>query len=567
MFNLPFFKPLKLGGNKIKPFVLLVLDGWGIAPPSQGNAISLAKTPNINGLLSRFPRAQLIASGESVGLPANEVGNTEVGHLAIGAGRTVFQDLKRINLAIEDTTFFENKAFHSALNHARRFNSKIHIMGLVGTGNVHSSIEHLDALLKFCQKFEVRGVKIHVFTDGRDTPPQEAAVEIARIFESLKETGVAEIATISGRYYGMDRDRRWERTEKAYKAIVLGKGVTAPGPVEAVKAAYAKGLTDEFIEPTVILNKEGLPCGTVENNDVIIFFNFRVDRVRQLTMAFVLQGFESLKSFEFGYAPGTEIEEGKATFAATFNREKWPQNMFFVTMTEYHKKLPVSAIAYGPIVVENSFSDIISQANFRQMHMSESEKERFVTYYFDGMKEMRASGEDVVIVPSPKVATYDKKPDMSVFKLVAEFRKEPAKDIYHFFVINFANPDMVAHTGNLNATIAAVEATDKAVGQMVEMLRAVGGTLVVTADHGNAEELISFPTTSFFFTSSGGEVNTDHSNNPVPVIFVNSMLEGKAMNLPQGALSDIAPTILSLMGLSIPKEMTGRNLLGGGKNE
>jgi len=284
-------------------------------------------------------------------------------------------------------------------------------------------------------------------------------------------------------------------------------------------------------------------------------------------MAFVLQGFESLKSFEFGYAPGTEIEEGKATFAATFNREKWPQNMFFVTMTEYHKKLPVSAIAYGPIVVENSFSDIISQANFRQMHMSESEKERFVTYYFDGMKEMRASGEDVVIVPSPKVATYDKKPDMSVFKLVAEFRKELAKDIYHFFVINFANPDMVAHTGNLNATIAAVEATDKAVGQMVEMLRAVGGTLVVTADHGNAEELISFPTTSFFFTSSGGEVNTDHSNNPVPVIFVNSMLEGKAMNLPQGALSDIAPTILSLMGLSIPKEMTGRNLLGGGKNE
>ena len=220
MFNLPFFKPLKLGGNKIKPFVLLVLDGWGIAPPSQGNAISLAKTPNINGLLSRFPRAQLIASGESVGLPANEVGNTEVGHLAIGAGRTVFQDLKRINLAIEDTTFFENKAFHSALNHARRFNSKIHIMGLVGTGNVHSSIEHLDALLKFCQKFEVRGVKIHVFTDGRDTPPQEAAVEIARIFESLKETGVAEIATISGRYYGMDRDRRWERTETADKAIV-----------------------------------------------------------------------------------------------------------------------------------------------------------------------------------------------------------------------------------------------------------------------------------------------------------------------------------------------------------
>lgn len=566
MFNLPFFRSLKLGGNKIKPLVLLVLDGWGIAPPSQGNAISLAKTPNINSLLNRFPHGQLIASGESVGLPANEVGNTEVGHLTIGAGRTVFQDLKRINAAIEDNTFFENNAFLSALNHARRFNSKIHIMGLVGTGNVHSSIEHLDALLKFCQKFDVRRVKLHVFTDGRDTPLQEAVVEIGKILEYLKGTGVAEIATISGRYYAMDRDRRWERTAKAYKAIVLGKGQIAHGPVEAIKAAYAQGLTDEFIEPTVILNKDGLPTGTVEDGDVVIFFNFRVDRVRQLTMAFVLPDFETLKSFEFGYAPGTEIEEGKATFAATFTREKWPQNLFYVTMTQYHKKLPVSAIAFAPTVVTNSLTEVISRSSLGQMHMAESEKERFVTYYFGGMNELRVAGEDVLIVASSKVATYDKKPEMSVFKLVGEFRKALAKDIYHFFVINFANPDMVAHTGNLQATIRAIEATDKAIGKMVEMVMATRGRLVITADHGNAEELISLPNASFFFTSSGGEVNTDHSNSPVPIIFVDPILEGKGINLPQGALSDVAPTILSLMGLSIPKEMTGRNLLGGGEN-
>ncbi|OGM06749.1 phosphoglycerate mutase (2,3-diphosphoglycerate-independent) [Candidatus Woesebacteria bacterium GWC1_42_13] len=563
MFNLPFLKPVKLGGNKITPWVLLVLDGWGIAPPSEGNAITKAKTPNMTALLGKYPHTQLIASGESVGLPANEVGNTEVGHLTMGAGRVIYQDLKRINIEIEEGTFFENRAFLAALNHSKRFNSKLHIMGLVGTGNVHSSIEHFYALLNFCEKYEVRGVKLHLFTDGRDTPPQEAEVEIAKIDEYLHEAKFAEIATISGRYYAMDRDRRWDRTEKAYKAIVAGKGVTARSAIEAVKGAYAKSLTDEFIEPTVIVNAEGRPVGTVDNGDAVIFFNFRVDRVRQLTMAFVLAEFEKLTSFEFGYAPGTELEEGKATFARTFNREKWPQNLLFVTMTEYHKKLPVSAIAYGPIVVENSLGDVLSRANIRQMHMAESEKERFVTYYFDGMREIRVPGEDVLIVPSPKIATYDKKPEMSVFKLVGEFRKELAKDIYHFFLINFANPDMVAHTGNLKASIAAVEAADKAVGEILEMVKVVNGNLVITADHGNAEELISFPTTSFFFTSSEGGVNTEHSNNPVPVIFVVPSMEGRVINLPQGALSDIAPTILNLMGLTPPTSMKGRNLFQG----
>lgn len=561
MINLPFFKPVTLGGNKIKPTVLLVLDGWGIAPHSAGNAITLAKTPNLSSLFTRYPHGQLIASGESVGLPANEVGNTEVGHLTLGAGRTVYQDLKRINVEIEDGSFFENRAFLGAVSHIRRTQGKLHIMGLVGTGNVHSSIEHFYALLKFCQKNELKNTRLHLFTDGRDTAPQEAEVEIAKIEEYLKENKTAQIASISGRYYAMDRDRRWERTEKAYKAIVLGKGVTAASGVAAVKNAYAKSLTDEFIEPTVILTQEGAVVGSVESGDAIIFFNFRVDRVRQLTMAFVLAEFEKLTSFEFGYAPGTEIEEGKATFARTFVREKWPQNIFFVTMTEYHKKLPVSAIAYGPIVVADSFSDVIARVNLRQLHMAESEKERFVTYYFDGMRETRVPGEDVVIVPSPKVSTYDKKPEMSVFKLVQEFKKALAKDIYNLFVINFANPDMVAHTGNLKATIEAIETTDKAVGEVFEMINTVGGNLIITADHGNAEELISFPSTSFFFTSAEGEVNTDHSNNPVPILLVSERLKSGLLNLPQGELSDVAPTVISLMGLSVPASMKGKNLL------
>ena len=563
MINLPFFKPIKLGGNKIKPLVLLVLDGWGIAPPSEGNAITQAKTPNINSLLTNYPNGQLIASGESVGLPANEVGNTEVGHLTLGAGRVIYQDLKRINIEIEEGAFFENKAFLAAINHRKRFNSKLHVMGLVGTGNVHSSIEHFYALTKLCQKYEVENVKFHLFTDGRDTPPQEAEEEITKIENYLKETKTGEIASISGRYYAMDRERRWDRTEKAYKALVLGRGNTAKSAGEAIRASYQKELSDEFIEPTVIIKENNIPVGPIQDGDAIIFFNFRVDRVGQLTMAFVLADFEKLTSFEFGYAPGTEIEEGKSTFAKTFIRESWPKNLFYVTMTEYHKKLPVSAIAYGPIVVNNSLSDVISRSNMRQMHMSESEKERFVTYYFDGMREGRVPGEDIVIVPSPKVSTYDKRPEMSVFKLTDAFRNELAKDIYHFYVINFANPDMVAHTGNLKASIMAVEATDKAVGKIEEMLKEVNGNLIITADHGNAEELITFPSSTFFFTSSQGEVNTDHSNNPVPVIFVQQGMEGKRINISQGALSDVAPTVLNLMGLTVPNSMGGKNLLEG----
>jgi 2,3-bisphosphoglycerate-independent phosphoglycerate mutase len=556
---LSFLKP-KQKTPPVKPLALLVLDGYGIAPASAGNAITQARTPYINSLMNSYPHTELIASGESVGLPANEVGNTEVGHLTLGAGRVIYQDIKRISLAIEEGSFFDNKAFLHALAHCRKYGSKMHLMGLVGTGNVHSSIEHFYGLLEFFKKAEFANVFLHLFTDGRDTPPKEAMEIINKIQTYTVDNRIGHIASISGRYFAMDRDRRWDRTEKAYKAIVLGKGQTAMSAQDAVEAAYTRGLTDEFIEPTVIM-PVGRPVATVDDNDAVIFFNFRVDRPRQLTMAFVLPDFERLTSFEFGYAPGTELEEGKATFKGTFQREKWARNIFFVTMTQYHKKLRVSEVAFGPQVVPDCLTAVLSSANLKQMHMAESEKERFVTYYFDGMNEKPPPGEEVSIVASPKVPTYDRKPEMSVFKLVREFKKHLAKGIYSFFVVNFANPDMVAHTGNLKATIKAVEAVDKAVEEFVEAVIKVDGTVILTADHGNAEELLTYKATSFFFTSTGGKVNTEHSNNPVPVVIINNGYAGKGVALAKGSLADIAPTVLALMDLTPPGTMTGRNLL------
>src|SRR3972149_3438922 len=535
------FLQSKPSASSVKPMVLLVLDGYGIAPSSAGNAITQAKTPYIDSLMNSYPHTELIASGESVGLPANEVGNTEVGHLTLGAGRVIYQDLKRISMAIEDGTFFDNKAFLHALAHCRKYNSKMHLMGLVGTGNVHSSLEHFFGLLQFFKKAEFANVFLHLFTDGRDTPPKEAGEIINKIQTHLKDNRIGTIASISGRYYAMDRDRRWDRTEKAYKAIVLGKAQVASSAEEAVEHAYFKGLTDEFIEPTLIAT-QGRALATIDDNDAVIFFNFRVDRARQLTMAFVLPDFEKLTSFEFGYAPGTELEEGKATFRGTFQREKWARNIFFVTMTEYHKKLIVSEVAFGPQLVSDGLTAQLASANLKQMHMAESEKERFVTYYFDGMNEKLFSGEEVSITASPKVATYDKKPEMSVFKLVHEFKKQLSKGIYNFFVVNFANPDMVAHTGNLKATVKAVEFVDRAVEEFVEAVKLIDGTVIITADHGNAEELITYETTSFFFTTGGGKVNTEHSNNPVPVVFVNNDYTGRGGSLTKGSLGDVAPT-------------------------
>ena len=556
--NLPFLKSTK--SSSIKPVVLVVLDGFGIAPPSPGNSITLARTPNYDYFKRTFPSTELIASGESVGLPANEVGNTEVGHLTMGAGRVIFQDLKRISFAIEKGSFYDNKAFLVAAAHAKKHNSTLHIMGLASLGSVHSSLDHLLALLQFCRKEDVKSVALHLFTDGRDAPPNAGLDVIKSVLQRMEILKVGRIATLAGRYYSMDRDRRWERTQKAFEAITLGKGVVEKDPVETITKSYAAGKTDEFIEPTVILDAEG-KATTVDDNDSVIFFNFRVDRPKQLTLAFILPDFERLKSFDFGYEDDSKKIEGEVKFDQTFKRVKVPKNMFFVTMTEYQKNLPVSAVAFTPEIVSNSLPKVLSDVGFKQLHMSESEKERFVTYYFRGMHEEEFEGEDKYIVPSPKVATYDLKPEMSLPKLVQSFKKELSKNYYKFILLNFANPDMVAHTGNLKASISAIEITDKYLGILVETVLKSEGTVFVTADHGNAEELITYPESSFFYTTDKGTINTDHSNFPVPLIAISKDLQNKKVAFAKGALSDISPTLLSYMGLQIPQEMTGKVLL------
>ena len=556
MFNLPFTKKKSVNNA----LVLLIMDGFGIAPASHGNAIGQAKTPFYQKLLSSYPNTSLIASGESVGLPANEVGNTEVGHLTIGAGRVILQDLKKISVAIQNSSFFDNSVLLRAMNHVKVNASKLNIIGLIGSGNVHSSMDHLYGLLQFCKKEDISNVFLHLFTDGRDSPPNESIEVIQKLADFLIQSRLGNIASISGRYFAMDRDRRWDRIEKAYKAMVLGKGVYADSATSAIKYAYSKGQTDEFIEPTVIL-KQGRPVATVDNGDAAIFFNFRNDRAKELSMAFILPDFENLKSFDFGYDPGISKEVGLIEIGNTFKREKVVKNLFFVTMAEYQKNLPVSGIVFKPEAVVKPLSVVLSEKGVKQIHMAESEKERFVKYYFNGLREEKVEGEEDLIVPSPKVATYDLKPEMSLPKLTSELLKVVKRGTYSFFVVNIANPDMVAHSGNLKATIKAIECVDQYLKRIVEGVLASEGVLFITADHGNAEELLSFPKSSFYITSSQGLINTDHSNNPVPLIVVGKQFYCQVKKLKTGALSDIAPTILNLMGIEKPDEMTGNNLL------
>ncbi|OGM70415.1 phosphoglycerate mutase (2,3-diphosphoglycerate-independent) [Candidatus Woesebacteria bacterium RIFCSPLOWO2_01_FULL_44_14] len=552
--------------SDIKPVILLILDGWGLAPASAGNAISLAKKPNWDRYVASYPYGELIASGESVGLPANEDGNSEVGHLTIGAGRAIKQSLPRIEDAIKDGTFMDNNALLDAVAHVKKNSSKLHVMGLVSHGSVHSSLKHFWALLDFCKNQGVTGVCFHLFTDGRDAAPTEAVKVVAEIEEQLKATGAGSIATVTGRYFSMDRDGKWERTQKAYEAMVMGKGQVAASATEAIQVSYAAGITDEFIQPTVIhsrsvsLATSGV-ANTINDNDAVIFFNFRIDRPRQLTMAFVFPDFENLKTVDFGYIPYEKGRKERMQIAkgSTFKREKIAKNLFFVTMTEYQKSLPVSAIAFPPEVVSDSLPEVLAKNALPQMHLAESEKERMVTFYFNGMSDTKFPGEEDVIVASPRVATYDQRPQMSVGKLVREFKKELRKQKYSFFVVNFANPDMVAHSGNLKASIRAVEIVDRAMGELVAATLNFGGTAVITADHGNAEELLSFPTGSFYVTTQSGTVNTEHSGNPVPILVINKAW-GPA-KLGQGMLADVAPTILAIMKIAKPAAMTGRALL------
>ncbi len=536
------------------------MDGWGIAAPGPGNAITQAQTPNMNRFLASFPHTELSASGESVGLPHGEVGNTETGHLNLGAGRIVYQDLQRINMNIADGSFFQNQVLIGAIDHARTNSSNLHIMGLVGAGGVHSNIEHLFALIDLAKRHEFSNIFLHLFTDGRDSPPTAAKTYVAQVRKVLETHQVGQIGSIMGRYWAMDRDLRWDRTAKAYFCLTKGEGHLVKTPEEAIDMSYSEGKTDEFIEPSIITGPDGNPLATVKANDSVIFFNFRIDRPRQLSRAFVFEDFTKANT-KVGFDPylvkylRSHLNHEEAPEREPFERGPRIQNLYFVTMTEYEKAIVEAGakVAFPPEIVKLPLGRVISEAGYKQLRASESEKERFVTFYFNGQQEISFPGEDHLIVSSPKVATYDLMPEMSAKSLTDEVLKK-IKDFpdYKFVLINFANPDMVGHTGNIGAAVKACEVVDDCLGKLADWVLAYGGFMIITADHGNCEEMID---------SQSGEIETEHSANPVPFITISKELVGKPEILTSGILADIAPTILKLLRIEVPGTMTGRYLL------
>jgi len=543
-----------------KLVILVVMDGWGIAAPGPGNPISQANIPNMNKFMASYPHTQLQASGEAVGLPRGEVGNTETGHLNIGAGRIVYQDLQRINMSIAEGSFYENPVLIGAIDHARSFNSNLHLIGLIGAGGVHSNIEHLFALIELVKRHEFNRVYLHLFTDGRDSPPTAAKIYISELRKVMAREGVGQIASIMGRYWAMDRDRRWDRTAKAYFALTKGEGRLVKTPEEGIDASYAEAKTDEFIEPCIITAPDGKPLALIKENDSVIFFNFRIDRPRQLTSAFVFEDFSKANQ-TVGFDPylvkyqKSHLATQPTQVTKPFARGPRINNLYFATMTEYGKAIVESGakVAYPPEIVKLPLGLVISEAGYKQLRAAESEKERFVTFYFNGQQEAAFEGEDRLIVPSPKVATYDLKPEMSARELTeGVLQKLKESPDYKFVLINFANPDMVGHTGNIGAAVKACQVVDECLGKLSDWVLAYGGYMIVTADHGNVEEMIDQKT---------GAIETEHSSNPVPFIVVSQKLMGNPVTLMTGILADIAPTVLKLMDLEVPSTMTGHNLL------
>jgi len=546
--------------NPSKFVMLVVLDGWGIAAPSPGNPLSQTDFPNMRRFMSTFPHTQLEASGESVGLPRGEAGNTETGHLNLGAGRIVYQDLLRINMSIADGSFFNNQTLIGAIDHARVNNSNLHLMGLIGAGGVHSNIEHIYALLELAKKHEFDRVFLHLFTDGRDSPPTAAKIYLSQLRGVMSKHGIGKIASIMGRYWAMDRDLRWDRTAKAYFALTKGEGNLVKTPEEGIEMSYGQGKTDEFIDPCLICDSSGNPTGLIKENDSVIFFNFRIDRPRQLSRAFVFDDFTKA-NVPVGFDPysvkyqKSHLANNPIPAAEPFERGPKINNLFFVTMTEYGKNLSQQGVkvAFPPEIVDLPLGRVISEAGFNQLRVSESEKERFVTFYFNGQQENPFIGEERIIIPSPKVATYDLKPEMSAREITdAVLNRLNTNHDYKFVLINFANPDMVAHTGNIGAATKACQVVDECLGRLSDWVLAYGGYMLITADHGNVEEMID---------STTGSIETEHSDNPVPFVAVSSKLMGNAQVLTTGILADIAPTTLNLLGLSIPGTMTGRKLI------
>ena len=507
---------------KDKLTMLMILDGFGENKEEKANAVKLANTPNIDKLMKTCPTTDIHTSGLDVGLPEGQMGNSEVGHTNIGAGRIVYQELTRITKSIEEGDFFTNEEFIAAIENCKKYNSKLHIMGLLSNGGVHSHIRHLFGLLELAKRRDFEDVYVHCFMDGRDTAPSSGESFISELEEKMKEKGVGKIATITGRFYAMDRDKRWQRVEKEYNALVRGEGEKATSTIGAVESSYQKEIFDEFIEPTVIVNGE-TPVATIGKHDSVIFFNYRPDRAREITRTLVDKEFN-----EF------EVEKDL--------------DLYYVCMTSYDETMPNVHIAFKKEELKNTFGEYISKHGLTQLRIAETEKYAHVTFFFNGGEEKQYPGEDRILVPSPKVETYDLKPEMSAYEVTDKVVEAINSKKYDCIILNYANPDMVGHTGVLEAAIKAIETIDECVGRVIEAVNNQDGVLLITADHGNAEQMIDYKT---------GEPHTAHTTNPVPLILV-GMENAK---LREGRLADLAPTMLDIMNLEKPAEMTGESLI------
>ncbi len=507
-----------------KPTVLMILDGYGLNDNRTGNAVAQAQTPVMDKLMAEYPFVKGNASGLAVGLPDGQMGNSEVGHLNMGAGRIVYQDLTKITKAIQDGDFFENKALLAACENVKANDSALHMFGLVSDGGVHSHNEHIYGLLELAKRQGIKKVYVHCFLDGRDTPPASGKEYVEQLEEKMKEIGVGAVASVMGRYYAMDRDNRWERVEKAYNALVKGIGETAESGPAGIQASYDADTTDEFVLPTVVM-KDGAPVATIKDQDSIIFYNFRPDRAREITRVFCDDNFE-------GFNRGPRV---KTTY---------------VCFTEYDVTIENKQVAFVKEEITNTFGQFLADRGLKQARLAETEKYAHVTFFFNGGVEEPNEGEDRILVKSPKVATYDLQPEMSAYEVCDKLVEAIKSDKYDVIIINFANPDMVGHTGVENAAIKAIEAVDECVGKAVDAVKEVNGQMFICADHGNAEQLIDDET---------GEPFTAHTTNPVPFILVNA---DPAYKLREGGcLADIASTLIELMGLEQPAEMTGKSLL------
>lgn len=508
-----------------KPTVLLVLDGFGLNDKKEANAIAAANTPVMDRLMEEYPFVKGNASGMAVGLPEGQMGNSEVGHINIGAGRIVYQELTRITKEIQDGTFFENAALLAAIDNCKRNNSDLHLFGLLSDGGVHSHNTHLYGLLELAKRHGLKNVYVHAFLDGRDTPPASGKGFIEELGEKMRMTGVGKIATVMGRYYVMDRDNRWDRVEKAYRAMVYGEGDRAENAVVAVQNSYDKEVYDEFVVPCVV-QEDGKPVATVKDNDSVIFYNFRPDRAREITRAFCSDDFKG------------------------FDRGKDRLNLTYICFSEYDITIPNKLVAFHKVSIDNTFGQFLAEHKMTQLRLAETEKYAHVTFFFNAGVEVPNEGEDRILVNSPKVATYDLQPEMSVYKVAENLVEAIKSEKYDVIICNFANPDMVGHTGIMEAAVKAVEAVDECVGKAIDALLSVDGQMFLCADHGNAEQLLDYNTNEPF---------TAHTTNPVPFILINfdkdyTLAEG-------GRLADIVPTLIDMMGMKKPDEMTGKSLL------